>query len=171
MVCFGRILCLGTDALTLYAEIHQSTVNQIIHGLGMPFVGYAIFGGVPLLLAKFRDFRDRSLFIHLCQFAIYFFYVIYYSTFDRTGSLTTAMIYAIPLVCAMEDFVGKKYGRGLFHYIKVLAASIFIQEGVGHLLFEHKSSDLWQLPNSIAIAPLFGVRCILHNFFGQPLTP
>lgn len=192
VLCDARILCFGTDALKLYSEIHQSPVNQIIHGLGMPFVGYAVFMWVPLILYRLYNYmvQDLSTTIPIwvlnirtipvllfnIRFALYILYVTYYFCFDPVGAIVTQLIYLVPFYLATKRIhhdanVHEHSSSLIVQNIGIMALSIFVQEGIGHAFFEHVNSDLWQLPNSISIAPLFGTRALLHNFLGFRLIP
>lgn len=181
-----RVFCYGVEGLKLYAEIHQNTANQLIHGLFMPLVGYAFMGGFPILISLLRReqlvSRDRLL---LRMVFIFCLYALYYATFDMPGTLATVAIYywVLPFITYKYSSVMKigldsvriveyQHFPNLFtHFVGALCIAIFIQEGIGHRFGEEIHSDLWQLPNSISIAPLFGTRALMHNFFGWPLVP
>jgi uncharacterized membrane protein YGL010W len=180
MVCIGSIVCFGRESLALYADMHHNWVNQIIHGVGMPFVGYAVFGGVPLIYNRLRRKLGLRLYCSANQLrvAIYLSYLIYYWSFDLIGAIVTGLTYLPLFVLADFEYNGIPGLRlgGLIEwmmiwfYILVLVVSIGFQEGVGHSLYEETNSILIQLPNSILIAPLFGTRALLHNIFGLSLT-
>lgn len=164
LLCDWRIFCFGRQSLELYAEIHQTTGNQLIHGLGMPIVGYGVFGGIPLLLSNKRfDQEVLRLFIY-CAYIVYY----WWGCNDWVGAFVTAATYLPALHYAsthVED------GVGVLGFTMAALGSIAVQEIVGHGMYERVASDLWQLPNSIAIAPLFGTRALMHVFFGAPLVP
>lgn len=175
-LCPYRILCHGTDALVLYSEMHQSTMNQIIHGLGMPFVAYGVFGGFPILmtfLLRHPDYQIKYAWDAI-RWTIYFGYVLYYMTFDMIGAFFCAILFFFPLAKAKDmqrSLSVTEYKYAFWHFLSVLVASILVQEGIGHTFFEGANSDLWQLPNSINISPLFGTRALMHNFLGFDLIP
>jgi len=164
----------GLAGLQLYSQIHHNTVNQVIHGLGMPFVGYAVFG-----LANLLSSNNRAGLI------IYLSYFLYYLQFDLIGSFYALLIYLIPLAISFYDYqiiqfyypntIKPSYqlikSEYLAFYAKIFALSILIQEGIGHFCYERFNSDLYQLPNSISQAPLFGTRALMHNWLNYPLLP
>lgn len=180
MVCFGSIICFGRESLALYAEMHHNHMNQVIHGMGMPFVGYAVFGGVPLIYNRVKRLLGLESPVNATQLrtSIFLAYIIYYWSFDTIGAIVTAGTYLPFLILANKEYNGipglTKGGliewMMIWFYIMVMTLAIGIQEGIGHSLYEKRNSFLLQLPNSVLIAPLFGTRAILHNFFGFDLT-
>ena len=169
MVCFySSCFCLGRDSLMLYAQIHQNRFNQLIHAIGMPFVGYAVFGGLPLLAQKFNP----NLIVNNMRIAIYLLYVLYYWSFDLAGAMTTAIVYGYVLNKVLDDdelISDQTTNIFLAYYLFIFCFSLILQEFIGHSFFEEQNSFVCQIPNSIMIAPLFGIRAILHNFFGLEL--
>lgn len=160
----------GIDGLKLYSQIHHNQVNQLLHAFGMPVVGYAFFGLMNLVSVK----------LSYLAFVSYF---MYYLTFDPFGAIVSLVIYTQALNLSVQnytdliDYYGNskvfekfKHEYAMF-YVKLFCLSIFVQEFIGHLIYERISSDLLQLPNSITQAPLFATRAMLHNFIGMSLIP
>lgn len=149
--------CLGQCGYDLYAEIHQSYGNQLLHGLFMPFVVYGTFVGLPAL------FNQISLSACLTHLAIYFAYMIYYVSFDPLGGVLSAILYYPALEFALSHrYIPEERWQNVAKGLGWIFFAVAIQEGIGHTLFESTNSDLWQLPNSILIAPIFGARCFFH---------
>jgi len=180
-----RMFRSGRAGLELYTEIHQNNTNQIIHGLGMPFVGYAIFGLANFFCAS-----------PLASLLIYFSYFIYYLTFDVPGAMFSLVIYYPVLMQSISDWLDLDFYYGQDYvpttellpasnyliyaeqrrkycvfYIQLFCLSVFIQEGLGHFFYEVINSDLYQLPNSMSQAPLFGTRALMHNWLNYSLLP
>lgn len=149
--------CLGQCGYDLYAEIHQNYVNQLIHGLFMPFVVYGTLLGVPALLG----FSGNKA-LEMAGY-IYTSYLMYYLTFDPLGMFLSALMYTPCLYFVnKESYTPQDRWRIFSRGVGWLLAAVGIQEIIGHTLFEEVNSDLWQLPNSILIAPIFGARCLFH---------
>ena len=162
----------GIEGLKLYSQIHGNNANQIIHGIGMPIVAYAVFG--------LSNFHVNTSF----TFIIYFAYFIYYSTFDTLGALFSLLLYFPSIYCSIQEYYDivhyykNGYNSFIFenkqlkmtkYYINIFWASVVFQELIGHFVYERANSDLLQLPNSITQAPLFASRALLHNLFNLPL--
>ena len=162
--------CFGQCGYDLYAEIHQNYYNQLIHGLFMPMLAFGVFMGLPALFNQSsRAFQRQTCAVAqsqtvLAQAYLYIAYLMYYLSFDPLGAVMTAIIYAFPLYLATTKIYypwqrWRDVGIGLMWVF----LAVIIQEVFGHTLFEQINSDLWQVPNSILIAPLFGARCLLHS--------
>lgn len=152
----------GNAGYELYHEIHNNLANKLIHGLGMPFV---VYGFYKMMGAIFANNQKKASMIQLVIFELFF---LYYLTFDPIGSLLCFGIYGYTLERVNAD---TKYSYSTFtgrfkHFMKgfvILIASLLIQEFVGHSYFEGVNSNLWEIPNSIAIAPLFGVNSLVFR--------
>jgi uncharacterized membrane protein YGL010W len=141
----------GQAGIDLYRELHLNETNAYLHAAFMPFVVAGIFRGLPALLKMYGTSALRL------QYLIFVTYIAYYASFDIPGAAFACVYYIIPLLYATnalhtERFRGVNIEIGLW----LLLFSLGIQEFIGHSMFEHKNSDLWQIPNSILIAPIFG---------------
>lgn len=152
----------GNSGYELYHQIHNSLANQIIHAIGMTFV---VFGVFKMLGAIFASNKKTA---NIIQLIVYLVYLAYYLTFDPIGTLICGILYGFVLEKVIAD---TKYSYSSFsgrfkHFVRgfvILVASLLIQEFVGHSYFEGINSNLWEIPNSIAIAPLFGANSLVFR--------
>lgn len=146
----------GAAGYELYKTIHMNPMNQMVHGIGMPFVALATFIGIPAL---FGFYRHDALVV---SSNIYSIYLLYYLLFDVSGAVVSGVIYFVPLIIAGLYVNHSPYfrWRNVFMSLCILVVALGVQEYVGHTLYEQKNSIIEHIPNSIAIAPLFGARCI-----------
>ena len=150
--------CFGQCGYDLYAEIHQTYGNQLMHGLFMPFVVYGTFIGIPAL------FNIYPMSSNIMQIGIYMSYMLYYLTFDPVGAVFSLILYYPALIASLRyDYTPQMRWLNVAKGLAWILGAVAIQEGIGHTLFEHTNSDIWQLPNSILIAPIFGARCFFHR--------
>lgn len=151
-------LCLGSCGYDLYAELHQNYWNRLIHGIFMPFLVYGVFNGIPAVLSQTNYMNTVMTKIY-----IYVGYLSYYLFFDPIGSVMTCITYFPALYFSMKkEYSVEKRWTDIGEAIMLISFSVFIQEIVGHTIFENKNSDLVQVINSILIAPLFGARSLFH---------
>ena len=158
----------GNAGYELYHEIHNSLINQIIHGLGMPFVVYGMF---KMMGAIFANNKKTAGYIQLGMFIAF---TIYYMTFDPIGAIISIGLYGYVLEKVMGD---TEYSyvttSGRFkHFTKgfvYMTGSLLIQEFIGHTYFEGTNSNLWELPNSIAISPIFGANSLVFRDYWPSL--
>ena len=152
----------GNAGYELYHQIHNSLANQIVHAIGMPFV---VYGVLKMLGAVFANNKKTA---NIIQFSVYLIFLTYYVTFDPIGALVCGVLYGFMLEKIVADtkysystFSGrfKHFTRGFVYFV----AALLIQEFVGHSYFEENSSNLWEIPNSITIAPLFGANSLVFR--------
>src|SRR6056297_3320479 len=87
----------GNAGYELYHEIHNSLANQLIHGLGMPFV---VYGFYKMMGAIFANNKKTA---NVVQFIIFTAFFLYYLTFDPIGALICIGIYGYTLERVLED--------------------------------------------------------------------
>ena len=149
--------CLGQCGYDLYAEIHQSYLNQLIHGLFMPVLIYGVYVSLPALLGRTgNNAWYASMYLYWAYFA-------YYMGFDPVGAVLSAILYAPGLYLSSKRFYyPEQRWRNFAIGLVWIFSAVGVQELVGHTLCEEVNSDLLQLHNSITIAPIFGARCLFH---------
>ena len=86
----------GKAGFDLYKELHLTRTNEIVHGLGMPFVVLGVFLWLPAFL-RLNTVKSRQL----TQF-IYFAYLIYYGLFDPKGMILCSIVYFPCLLVSMD---------------------------------------------------------------------
>lgn len=151
----------GKEGYDLYHELHLNYGNQMIHGLFMPFVVYGIFVGLPAFFVKTDAGATRF------RVAIWATYLAYYSSFDVVGATLCGQFY-LPALWYLSVYQPYYYHHNSGRIQAIMWGLIFlfgavgIQEFFGHTFYEERNSNLWELPNSIAIAPLFGIRCLFQ---------
>jgi len=147
----------GQEGYDLYAQIHTTLGNQLVHGVGMIFVVYGVFQMMNSFVRTKQSAADLML-------SVYLGYLFYYSWFDPLGAFLSGLVYNLPLKKALyessstysSEFRRRNFQKGLIYLI----GSILVQEIIGHTLFEQTNSNLWELPNSLIIAPLFGANSL-----------
>ena len=167
-------LFLGPDGYQIYKDMHQDPVNRFIHGVGMPFVVV----GVWLMTAILPFVRSRKD-LWLANLVLTTSYGIYYAAAKvapvawifscdifYTILLSLLHIYYVAGNMRWEnewkakinaDAKARYFMNGLYMF----CISLFVlQEGIGHTFFEKQNSNIWVLPTSIVISPLFGFRAL-----------
>ena len=144
-----KIFRFGECGYWLYYELHTDLTNAFIHAVGMHAV---VFGALLATSALFGNLRTH---IPTIIFAAFIFY--YYS-FTPDASFT--MFYFMPAALAsVKKLQSTETSYNLFINGAIwMFSAIILQELLGHCLFEHALSELGQIPNSIAVAPLFAAR-------------
>lgn len=147
----------GRAGYDLYAEIHQDYYNQWLHGLFMPGVVFGTLLGLPSI------FNLRVHNAYALQTIIVAMFFTYYSLFDYKGAI----------LCLLHNWVGWQLAQNFYVWyprVKNLMIAggtfvvcLFIQEAIGHTFYEKINSDLWQIPNSISMAALFGSNCFFNR--------
>ena len=152
-------LCLGSCGYNLYAELHQNYWNRLIHGLFMPFVVYGVFNGTPAVLSQ-TNYMNTVM----TKMWIYIGFLSYYLLFDPVGSVMSAIVYYPVLHFSLQKhYTAENKWKDIRESILWISFAILVQELFGHTLFESVNSDLYQVFNSILIAPLFGARSLFHS--------
>lgn len=158
MVYCDKILAIQQDGYDLYKELHQDPINQYIHGIGMPFVGLGLFIWLPALL---KYYKSSAEFLNM---AIVLSYYLYYLTWDPPGAVLCYTLYfCIQSALPYRYFTKRNRYKLLTIGFSIMSISLIAQEIIGHSLFEQKNSNLCHVPNSIMIAPLFGVRALMQR--------
>ena len=155
MVC-DKIIGFGQSGYDLYKELHQNPYNQFIHGIGMPFTILGVFIWLPALLGFFKDSA------RIFNYCLTLVFCAYYVSWDPVGGLLCLLFYRFYIADCIRYTQMTKRNRRQSIAIGFVGMLFFIglQEGIGHTFFEEKNSDLCQLPNSIIIAPIFGMRAL-----------
>lgn len=154
----------GWDGFNLYYEIHTNWYNQLIHGFTMMVVAGCTFTGLPALFGL-STYPARMM-----QIGIFASYLMYFASFDWIGAVWAFCIY-FPILAFTQC---KTYNReqrvnNVFYNLIVGLSTVGLTELIAHTFIEEKNSNLWELPNSIAISPLFGVRSLMHCLLDYPL--
>ena len=167
----------GRDGVDYYGEIHTTSLNSYCHSLGMPFVVYGIFTGLPMF---FNSNYDYHHYINIQRF-LHVAYTTHYLTIDWKIGALTGMVYAIPTYYAnkkIEDTFSNvghpnnANARDVFFYFRINTAvygfmiaviSLIIQEVFGHWLSGDPQSRLEAIPNAIMYAAYFSIS----HMFGQ----
>lgn len=152
----------GTEGYNIYKEMHHNNINRVIHGIFMPLLVYGLFLGlIPQLTSSKANARKIVNIITSL-------YILHYLTFDPLGALLVIANYSPVLICVFYTWgsINMKFDRMEYmpYFITGFSCvmfSLIIQEGIGHTIFEQKNSNLFVLPTSILMAPLFGVRGLL----------
>lgn len=149
----------GQEGYLLYKELHQNYYSGLVHAMFMPLVVYSVFVGLPpLLTSRAKSYLPINLLIH-------FLYTAYYLTFDPMGAFLSALVYGQSLYLAYmtHQYYRDRRWLAVRYGLIGLVVGLVVQETVGHTLLEGANSDLTQIPNSIAIAPIFAS----NSLFGR----
>ena len=87
----------GEEGVDYYAEIHTTTLNSVVHTLGMPFVAYGALTAVPGL------WRGPVRSYHKLQEFVYIAYMSHYITINRQVGIAVSIIYYVPLELARQN--------------------------------------------------------------------
>lgn len=141
----------GTEGLDVYEEIHQNVYNELTHIIFLPGVFYGVFRGIPALLALIGLNYPKTLIL-----TIMMTYSSYYAyTIDCISGLT-AFITISPYALLANDHYHSK-SDSISQSLIIAFGSLFIQEVIGHSLFEAVNSRLTidYVFNAIMFSPLY----------------
>ena len=138
----------GQKGLDVYEEIHVNEINRMIHAAFLPGVFYSIFRGVPCLL----DVSDKRP-IMLSIMAVYCGY--YSITIDVLTGLSAGLVISPFALLAFGHHY--RLENHVVQSVKILIASLVIQEVFGHTFFEEVNSrmEVDYIVNAIMFSPLF----------------
>ena len=138
------------SGLDYYGEIHNNSLNILIHGIFIPFTIYGILLSVPVL---FKLNNENAL---LLRYDFYAFYIGLYLQLDIFYTLIFAIIYYFPL-----KYANIHYNNDYITLIKGISISfisLFIQEFVGHYIGGDKPSRIDGVLNAVFYAKYFGIK-------------
>ena len=141
----------GQEGLDVYEEIHQNIYNELTHVIFLPGVFYGVFRGVPSLLSLISLNYPKTVI-----FSIMSLYSVYYSVSVDIISGLTAFLTISPYAFMAYDHLKTKEHH-ISSSVIIAFGSLFIQEVVGHSLFEETNSRLTvdYVFNAIMFSPLY----------------
>lgn len=145
----------GHDAVEYYKEIHQTFENQLIHSIFMIPTTYSVMVWVPALFNMSLTLCNE---FHKC---IFLFYTTHYCMIHIPTGLLTAIMYYYPFHKAYTTYLVRDRYYCIKYGLFVMCASLFIQEYVGHYIYEHKQSR----PDGIINALLYATYTGVNNIF------
>lgn len=148
--------------LYTYAEIHNNDANIIMHVLGMPFVMYGCFRGIPSLF-----YMNKEQMIFFAR-SIMSTYILYYSFINwKYGFIS--YILGMPIYTLSIKHYKPNNGNTL-RCILIIFTALYFQEVCGHTLFENVNSrmEIKYISNAILYAPLFCNYHIADLFLKHP---
>ena len=138
------------EGVNYYGEIHQSSLNKVIHGLCMPITTYGLILSVPVLLTL------NNLEANIFRVWIYYFYLGLYYRINSFYATLFGIIYIYPVYLANKNY---QYNlKTLLKGLSISFCSLFIQEYIGHYLGGDDPSRPEGVLNAILYASYFGPR-------------
>ncbi len=141
----------GWEGLEVYEEIHNDPINRFIHAAFLPFVIYGTMLGLPAL------FNIKRQHAYYGVGTITFAYILFYSTFSFLWAFAAAFM-SLPFAMHAVHRL-KVYDRVPNVRLAVisLVGALFIQEVIGHTLFEEVNSRMTfsYVFNAIMYSPMF----------------
>lgn len=141
----------GQEGVDVYKEIHQNYYNELTHIIFLPGVFYGIFRGVPALLSLVNiNYPVTTVLSIMCIYSSYYAYTI--DIFSGATAFLTISPYAF---VALEHY--NKMDNHMTQSLTIAGGSLFIQEVLGHSLFESVNSRLTAdyIFNAIMFSPLY----------------
>ena len=146
----------GKEGVIYYGEVHQDMTNKLIHFM---FMLPTTFGTLLLIPSVFNlNITDSSKFFK----SIYLVYITHYMTVDIMCGINISIIYYFPFLLAHDYYLYNNKNKCLKIGIKTMLLSLFIQEFLGHYLFEHKQSRIEGVFNAILYSPFYSVYGIYN---------